>query len=153
LPGPSPVAGEHVLAIVLASQGPSPPGGGRRNGTVAARNRTRGDRHAPATLSSGPGNAGRSGCGIRAAPRHKLPTGLTLGLEDRTDRAHARGISALLDPSRTLGTRKQRVPEEVSQVLDDRKLAVLRAIVEDYVSTNEPVGSKALADRHNLGVS
>jgi heat-inducible transcriptional repressor len=38
-------------------------------------------------------------------------------------------------------------------VLDDRKLAVLRAIVEDYVSTNEPVGSKALADRHNLGVS
>jgi heat-inducible transcriptional repressor len=38
-------------------------------------------------------------------------------------------------------------------VLDDRKLAVLRAIVEDYVSTNEPVGSKALADRHGLGVS
>jgi heat-inducible transcriptional repressor len=38
-------------------------------------------------------------------------------------------------------------------VLDERKLAVLRAIVEDYVSTNEPVGSKALADRHNLGVS
>src|SRR4051812_10913702 len=38
-------------------------------------------------------------------------------------------------------------------VLDDRKLAVLRAIVEDYVSTNEPVGSKALVDRHNLGVS
>jgi heat-inducible transcriptional repressor len=38
-------------------------------------------------------------------------------------------------------------------LLDDRKLAVLRAIVEDYVSTNEPVGSKALADRHNLGVS
>nr|WP_221493515.1 heat-inducible transcriptional repressor HrcA [Actinomadura coerulea] len=37
--------------------------------------------------------------------------------------------------------------------MDDRKLAVLRAIVEDYVSTNEPVGSKALADRHNLGVS
>jgi heat-inducible transcriptional repressor len=38
-------------------------------------------------------------------------------------------------------------------VLDDRKLAVLRAIVEDYVSTNEPVGSKALAERHNLKVS
>ncbi|GAA2649098.1 MULTISPECIES: heat-inducible transcriptional repressor HrcA [Nonomuraea] len=38
-------------------------------------------------------------------------------------------------------------------MLDDRKLAVLRAIVEDYVSTNEPVGSKALADRHNLNVS
>ncbi|GII86539.1 heat-inducible transcription repressor HrcA [Sphaerisporangium siamense] len=38
-------------------------------------------------------------------------------------------------------------------MLDDRKLAVLRAVVEDYVSTNEPVGSKALAERHNLGVS
>ncbi|MEU7897549.1 heat-inducible transcriptional repressor HrcA [Nonomuraea sp. NPDC049152] len=38
-------------------------------------------------------------------------------------------------------------------MLDDRKLAVLRAIVEDYVSTNEPVGSKALAERHNLNVS
>ncbi len=36
---------------------------------------------------------------------------------------------------------------------DDRKLAVLRVIVEDYVSTSEPVGSKALVDRHHLGVS
>ncbi|MBB4705309.1 heat-inducible transcriptional repressor [Sphaerisporangium siamense] len=41
----------------------------------------------------------------------------------------------------------------MSTLLDDRKLAVLRAVVEDYVSTNEPVGSKALAERHNLGVS
>jgi heat-inducible transcriptional repressor len=38
-------------------------------------------------------------------------------------------------------------------VLDDRKLEVLRAIVEDFVSTNEPVGSKSLAERHGLGVS
>ncbi len=38
-------------------------------------------------------------------------------------------------------------------MLDDRKLEVLRAIVEDYVSTNEPVGSKALVERHHLGVS
>ncbi len=36
---------------------------------------------------------------------------------------------------------------------EDRKLAVLRAIVEDYVSTQEPVGSRALVDRHRLGVS
>ena len=35
----------------------------------------------------------------------------------------------------------------------DRKLAVLRAIVEDYVATEEPVGSKALVERHSLGVS
>jgi len=38
-------------------------------------------------------------------------------------------------------------------VLDDRKLEVLRTIVQDYVSTNEPVGSKALVDRHSLDVS
>ncbi|WP_460444563.1 heat-inducible transcriptional repressor HrcA [Angustibacter aerolatus] len=36
---------------------------------------------------------------------------------------------------------------------DERRLAVLRAIVEDYVATREPVGSKALVDRHQLGVS
>ncbi|WP_394937898.1 heat-inducible transcriptional repressor HrcA [Psychromicrobium sp. YIM B11713] len=34
-----------------------------------------------------------------------------------------------------------------------RKLEVLRAIVEDYVNSREPVGSKALVDRHHLGVS
>jgi heat-inducible transcriptional repressor len=37
--------------------------------------------------------------------------------------------------------------------VEERKLEVLRAIVEDFISTNEPVGSKALVDRHNLGVS
>lgn len=36
---------------------------------------------------------------------------------------------------------------------EERRFDVLRAIVADYVSTNEPVGSKALVDRHNLGVS
>jgi heat-inducible transcriptional repressor len=36
---------------------------------------------------------------------------------------------------------------------DERRLAVLRAIVQDYVSTQEPVGSKALVERHGLGVS
>ena len=36
---------------------------------------------------------------------------------------------------------------------EERRLDVLRAIVQDYVSTNDPVGSKALAERHDLGVS
>lgn len=36
---------------------------------------------------------------------------------------------------------------------DQRRFEVLRAIVADYVSHHEPVGSKALVDRHNLGVS
>lgn len=38
-------------------------------------------------------------------------------------------------------------------MLDERKLAVLRAIVEDYVATHEPVGSKSIVERHRLGVS
>lgn len=36
---------------------------------------------------------------------------------------------------------------------EDRRLQVLRAIVQDYVATSEPVGSKALLERHQLGVS
>jgi heat-inducible transcriptional repressor len=38
-------------------------------------------------------------------------------------------------------------------VSEDRRLAVLRAIVEDYVATHEPVGSRSLVERHSLGVS
>ncbi|GAB3651190.1 heat-inducible transcriptional repressor HrcA [Zhihengliuella somnathii] len=34
-----------------------------------------------------------------------------------------------------------------------RRLEVLRAIVEDFVHSREPVGSKMLLDRHQLGVS
>ena len=37
--------------------------------------------------------------------------------------------------------------------MDERKLEILRAIVTDYVSSREPVGSKALVERHNLQVS
>src|SRR5581483_8190204 len=43
--------------------------------------------------------------------------------------------------------------EDGTLSVEERKLEVLRAIVEDFIATNEPVGSKALADRHNLGVS
>jgi len=38
-------------------------------------------------------------------------------------------------------------------MVGERKLAVLRAIIEDYVATEEPVGSRALVERHQLGVS
>ena len=38
-------------------------------------------------------------------------------------------------------------------MLQDRTLEVLRAIVQDYINTKEPVGSKTLVDRHNFGVS
>src|SRR6516165_8216643 len=36
---------------------------------------------------------------------------------------------------------------------EDRRFDVLRAIVADFVSTKEPIGSKTLVERHNLGVS
>ncbi|RLP10973.1 heat-inducible transcriptional repressor HrcA [Propionibacterium australiense] len=38
-------------------------------------------------------------------------------------------------------------------MIDDRKLDVLKAIVTDYVSSREPVGSKALVERHHMKVS
>lgn len=38
-------------------------------------------------------------------------------------------------------------------MVEERRLAVLRAIIEDYVATEEPVGSRALVERHRLGVS
>jgi heat-inducible transcriptional repressor len=37
--------------------------------------------------------------------------------------------------------------------VEERKLEVLRAIVQDFIATNEPVGSKSLSERYNLGVS
>lgn len=36
---------------------------------------------------------------------------------------------------------------------DERRFQVLRAIVADYVASQEPVASKAIVERHNLGVS
>lgn len=36
---------------------------------------------------------------------------------------------------------------------EKRRREVLRAIVADYIQSQEPVGSKALLERHNLNVS
>lgn len=38
-------------------------------------------------------------------------------------------------------------------MVSDRSLAVLRAIVQDYVASREPVGSKSIVERHRFGVS
>src|SRR5919201_2397718 len=37
--------------------------------------------------------------------------------------------------------------------LTDRQRAVLRAVVEEYIATGQPVGSKTLLERTRLGVS
>ncbi|NLA55046.1 MAG: heat-inducible transcriptional repressor HrcA [Corynebacterium humireducens] len=41
----------------------------------------------------------------------------------------------------------------MSSQTEKRRREVLRAIVADYVASQEPVGSKALVEKHNLGVS
>ncbi len=38
-------------------------------------------------------------------------------------------------------------------MLDNRREVILKLIVEDYIQSAEPVGSKQLGDRHNLDVS
>ncbi|MDQ0645772.1 heat-inducible transcriptional repressor HrcA [Microbacterium murale] len=38
-------------------------------------------------------------------------------------------------------------------MVSERGLQVLRAIVQDYVESHEPVGSKSIVDRHSFGVS
>src|SRR3712207_603733 len=42
---------------------------------------------------------------------------------------------------------------DVAQALDERRAAILRAIVQDYVRSGEPIGSKRLVEEWNLGVS
>jgi transcriptional regulator of heat shock response len=37
--------------------------------------------------------------------------------------------------------------------MQERQLDILRAIVDEYVATQEPVGSKIIAEKHSLGVS
>jgi len=37
--------------------------------------------------------------------------------------------------------------------LDERKKAILKAIIDDYINTAEPIGSRTVARRHELGLS
>src|SRR6185437_14503521 len=63
-----------------------------------------------------------------------------------------------------IGTLLHRVPtvrrddgtanlEDDDGMVTERSLEVLRVIVQDYVASREPVGSKAIVDRHAFGVS
>lgn len=38
-------------------------------------------------------------------------------------------------------------------LLDDRKRKILRAIIDDYIDTAEPIGSRTIARKHELGLS
>ena len=37
--------------------------------------------------------------------------------------------------------------------LDDRKLKILQAIISDYIATAEPVGSRTIAKKYDMGIS
>jgi heat-inducible transcriptional repressor len=63
----------------------------------------------------------------------------------------SRGIAA--DDDRKMNTNATREAGERMGGAEDRRFEVLRAIVADFVATKEPIGSKSLVDRHNLGVS
>src|SRR4051794_33074221 len=80
----------------------------------------------------------------RREPRRRAPSGRMLGW-------HSVPASARFGHSAQ--GRVDRFGEGSSVAHDERRLQVLRAIVQDFVSTNDPVGSKALAERHDLGVS
>ncbi len=38
-------------------------------------------------------------------------------------------------------------------LLDDRKIKILRAIIDDYITTAEPIGSRTIAKKYELGLS
>jgi heat-inducible transcriptional repressor len=42
---------------------------------------------------------------------------------------------------------------QMPEQIDERKQRVLKAIIDDYIETAEPVGSRTLARKHDLGVS
>lgn len=48
---------------------------------------------------------------------------------------------------------KNRNNAEQKYVLDERKQKILLAIIQDYTLTAEPVGSRTIARKYNLGVS
>jgi hypothetical protein len=48
---------------------------------------------------------------------------------------------------------KQRGIEVIEMDLDERKQKILQAIIQDYITSAEPVGSRTIARKYNLGVS
>jgi heat-inducible transcriptional repressor len=43
--------------------------------------------------------------------------------------------------------------KEVRLVVDERKIKILQAIINDYIMTGEPVGSRTIAKKYDLGIS
>ena len=57
------------------------------------------------------------------------------------------------DKNRSFAISRYRYPERDPDMLDDRKTAILRAVVEEYIATAQPVGSSHIAASDGVQVS
>ena len=92
----------------------------------------------------------------RTGPAGRLATTRSTAADDYTWQSGDRSASGRAHPRsrlRAVRARQRRCGRHVGRCMtaDDRRFEVLRAIVSDYVATREPVGSKALVERHHLG--
>src|SRR5581483_1482634 len=124
-------------AASARSRGAARPGPARR-----ARHARAAARRAPVAPRS---RAGARSGGARAAPGCRARRRL--------------GRRAAADPPRTLPRRRRhRAPprsyhELMSEALSERQQDILHRVVEEYVATGQPVGSRTLVDRSDFGVS
>ena len=49
--------------------------------------------------------------------------------------------------------KKHRLKGRILMDLNDRKKKILQAIIDEYIGTAEPVGSRAISKKENLGLS
>ena len=53
----------------------------------------------------------------------------------------------------TIKIRMYRIERVIVMDLSDRKRKILQAIIDEYIGTAEPVGSRAISKKENLGLS
>ena len=76
------------------------------------------------------------------------------GVEPRScGRARVPLAGVTVRASARIGTQTSECQQGGAHMVSERGLQVLRAIVQDYVDTHEPVGSNSIVERHAFGVS
>lgn len=78
-----------------------------------------------------------------------------MGSPHKVLRLHVRCNVCVMVCRDTISSRDKGVPVEEggNTVVSERSLDVLKVIVQDYVASREPVGSKSIVERHAFGVS
>ncbi|KAF5273541.1 hypothetical protein FQA39_LY18746 [Lamprigera yunnana] len=135
--------------------------GGLARGARFAAGEVRGGRRGPgeAALDLASGNVSAS-VGVRAA-NPGAPGGQKAPNTAATQYSNTSKHRQYSNTSNTAHQQHQQTQQHDGTFAESRKdrwfrsaaFAVLHAIVSDYVSSNEPVGSKAIVDRHHFGVS